>query len=330
VDWPGSAEYARDRDKQNQSGIWPEAGSPWPAQSEHALDNASINEFQRKDTAMSYKTILVHVDRSRHAEQRMRIAADLALRHDAHLIGAAATGLSRYIAATGGVNMQDPALTQHLDFLRRQADAALAGFETVMRAAGVPSWERQLVEDEPGGGISLLARYADLVLLSQTDLDEALPGIGSDFPEYVLLNSGRPVLLLPYAGKFDSIAMHALLAWDGSLEASRAITGALPLLHQAQDVKLVVFNAQQQVNMHSEQPGADIALYLARHGVTVEALHETTQQDSGNALLSLAADTGADLLVMGCYVHSRFREMLLGGASRTVLESMTLPVLMAH
>jgi nucleotide-binding universal stress UspA family protein len=87
---------------------------------------------------------------------------------------------------------------------------------------------------------------------------------------------------------------------------------------------------EQQVNMHGEQPGADIALYLARHGVKVDVLQEATEQDSGNALLSLAADTFADLLVMDCHAHSRLRELLLGGASRTVLESMTLPVLMAH
>jgi nucleotide-binding universal stress UspA family protein len=279
---------------------------------------------------MSYKTILVHVDQSRHAAQRMRIAADLALRHGAHLIGAAATGLSRFVAATGGINMQDPALTQHLNFLRRQAESALARFEETVRAAGVPSWERQLVEDEPGGGISLLARYSDLVVLSQTDLDEALPGIGSDFAEYVVGNCGRPVLVVPYAGQFGHVGRHALVAWDGSLAASRAISGALPMLCAAQDVRVVVFNADRQVNVHGEQPGADLALYLARHGVKVEVMQETTEEDSGNALLSQAADVGADLLVMGCYVHSRFREMLLGGASRTVLESMTLPVLMAH
>jgi nucleotide-binding universal stress UspA family protein len=279
---------------------------------------------------MSIKTILVHVDQSRHVPQRMRIAADLALRHGAHLIGAAATGLSRFVAATGGINLQDPALAQHLQFLRRQAEAALAQFEETVRAAGVPSWERQLVEDEPAGGLSLLARYADLVVASQTDLDEALPGLPTDLPEYLLLNAGRPVLLLPYAGQFERIGQRALVAWDGSLGASRAIAGALPLLRQAQDVKVVVFNADRQVNVHGEQPGADLALYLARHGLKVDVLQETTAQDSGNALLSLAADLGSDLLVMGCYVHTRFREMLLGGASRTVLESMTLPVLMAH
>ena len=166
--------------------------------------------------------------------------------------------------------------------------------------------------------------------MSQIDTREALPGIMSDFPEYVVMNAGRPVLLVPYAGEFPHVGRKVLLAWDGSMEASRAINGAMPMLRQAQEVKVVVFNAEQQVNVHGQQPGADLALYLARHGVKVDVLQETTEQDSGNALLSLAADVNADLLVMGCYAHSRFREMLLGGATRTVLESMTLPVLMSH
>jgi len=192
------------------------------------------------------------------------------------------------------------------------------------------SWEKRVVDDEPAGGISLEARYADLVVVSQTDNDEVLPGVMSDFPEYVVMNSGRPVLIVPYAGEFMHVGKKVLIAWDGSMEASRAITGAMPFLRHAQEVKVVVFNAERQVNVHGEQPGADIALHLARHGVKVDVLQETTEQDSGNALLSLAADTFADLLVMGCYAHSRFREILLGGASRTVLESMTLPVLMSH
>jgi len=194
----------------------------------------------------------------------------------------------------------------------------------------VLSWEKRLVDDEPAGGITLEARYTDLVVLGQTDSSEVLPAMLSEFPEYVVMYSGRPVLIVPYAGNFTQVGRKVLVAWDGSQEASRALDGALPFLRQAAEVKVVVFNADQQVNMHGEQPGADIALYLARHGVKVDVMQEVTEQDSGNALLSLAADTFADLLVMGCYAHSRFRELLLGGASRTVLESMTLPVLMAH
>ena len=279
---------------------------------------------------MSYKTILVQVDHSKHAPQRIRIAADIALRENAHLTGLATTGVSRYLLDSAVVARHEPVLITHLDALKRQAEQALRQFEDIMRQAGVLSWEARLVDDDPAGGLSLAARYADLVVLSQPDTEEVLPAMMGDFPEYVVMFAGCPVLIVPYAGDFPRVGSKVLAAWDGSMEASRAISGALPFLRHAAEVKVVVFNADKQVNVHGEQPGADIALYLARHGVKVDVLQETTEQHSGDALLSLAADTFADLLVMGCYAHTRFREMLLGGASRTVLESMTLPVLMAH
>jgi nucleotide-binding universal stress UspA family protein len=272
----------------------------------------------------------VHVDHSRHAPQRIRIAAEIALRENAHLTGIAMTGVSRYLLDSMRVPNEGAVLKTHIGFLKHQAEKALDQYEEIVRQMGVLSWERRLVDDEPAGGLSLEARYADLVVLGQTDTSEVLPAMMSDFPEYVVLYSGRPVLIVPYAGNFTHIGRKVLVAWDGSQEASRAVDGALPFLRQAAEVKVVVFNAERQVNMHGDQPGADIALYLARHGVKVDVMQETTEQDSGNALLSLAADTFADMLVMGCYAHSRFRELLLGGASRTVLASMTLPVLMAH
>lgn len=279
---------------------------------------------------MSYKTILVHVDHSTHAPQRIRIAAEIALRDNAHLTGVAMTGVSRFLLGGDAIEQRQPVLLSHVAYLKQQAEQSLEQFEEIVRKMGVLSWERRLVDDEPAGGISLEARYADLAVVSQTDRDEVLPAMVSDFPEYVVMYSGRPVLIVPYAGNFSHIGSKVLVAWDGSMEASRAIDGALPFLRQAREVKVVVYNAEKQVNVHGQQPGADIALYLARHGVTVDVLQETTEQKTGDALLSLAADTTADLLVMGCYTHSRFREMMLGGASRTVLESMTLPVLMSH
>lgn len=279
---------------------------------------------------MSYKTILVHVDHSKHAPQRIRIAAEIALRENAHLTGLAMTGVSRYLLDSMRVPDDGAVLKTHIGYLRKQAEKALEQYEEIVRQMGVLSWERRIVDDEPAGGVSLEARYADLVVLGQTDTSEVLPAMMGDFPEYVVMYSGRPVLIVPYAGNFTQVGRKVMVAWDGSQEASRALDGAMPFLKQADEVRVVVFNAGEQVNMHGEQPGADIALYLTRHGVKVQVMQETTEQDSGNALLSLTADTFADLLVMGCYAHSRFRELLLGGASRTVLESMTLPVLMAH
>ena len=114
------------------------------------------------------------------------------------------------------------------------------------------------------------------------------------------------------------------------MEATHAVTSAIALLKRAGHVDLVVFNPDPQSEAHGAQPGGDIALYLARHGIQVQVRQQTTGADIGTALLALAADLSSDLIVMGGYGHSRLREIVLGGTTRTVLEAMQVPVLMAH
>ncbi|MBC7413932.1 MAG: universal stress protein [Herminiimonas sp.] len=281
---------------------------------------------------MSYKTILVHVDQSRHAAARIAIAAAIARTEGAHLIGVAATGISRFIYSSGAYTPADPMLTVHLDALRERARSTLGKFEEQARTAGVPSFESRMIEDEAAGGITEMGRYCDLLIIGQTDRDEPATGTMPDFPEYVLLNCARPVLLVPFTAVPGSATHRVLVAWDASPEATRAVTAAIPLLKRAEVVEVVVFNGDPgsgSIPLGSE-PGADLALYLARHDIRVNVRQETTSLDTGNALLSLAADLSSDLIVMGGYGHSRFREVLLGGATRTLLASMTVPVLMAH
>lgn len=279
---------------------------------------------------MSYKTILVHVDESSHASERIKIAAAIAMTQSAHLIGTAMTGASRYLVQTRMLAELDPNLRTHLEFLRRRAMSGLEDFEATARKLGLPSFEKRLVDDEAGGGICLQARYADLVVIGQNDPNEISPVTMPDFPQYVVLNSGRPVLLLPYAGRFDNLGNRVLVAWNGSIEATRTITSALPLLKRAQKIDVAVFNPGAQAQANGPRPGADMALYLSRHGIKVNVQQQQTRQDAGPALLALAKELGSDLIVMGGYGHSRFREILLGGATRAVLESMTVPVLMSH
>jgi nucleotide-binding universal stress UspA family protein len=138
------------------------------------------------------------------------------------------------------------------------------------------------------------------------------------------------VLIVPYAGVAVEIGKRALVAWNESAEAAKAIAGALPLLKRAATVEVAMFDPERRTAGDERKPDADIVAYLARHGVKADVRRESTSLDAGNALLNLAAILGSDLLVMGCYGHSRMREILLGGASRTMLQSMTIPVLMAH
>jgi nucleotide-binding universal stress UspA family protein len=279
---------------------------------------------------MTYKTILVHADASGHARECVSVATAIAAREDAHLIGAATTGVSRYIFQSDMSAMDSSThLALHLEMLRQRARRSLDNFETQMTAMGVRSWESLMIDDEAGTGLSLRGRYCDLVVLGQFNRDDPSPAVMPDFPEYVVLNVGRPVLIVPHSGKFDQVGKRVLVAWDAGVTATRAVVNAIPMLRRADIVELAIFNAEDGGEAHGELPGADIALYLARHGIKVDVIRQKTRIDVGNTLLSLAADLGSDMMVMGCYGHSRFREILLGGVTRTVLGSMTLPVLMS-
>lgn len=281
---------------------------------------------------MSYKTVLVHVDDSKHVKARIEIAAKIAMSQEAHLIGAASTGISQFIHDTVTVNPKSPTMAPYLETLRQRADVALNTFETVARTTGLTSLEKRLIDDEAAGGISLQARYCDLVVVGQDDPNELSATLTSNFPEYVVMNGASPTLIIPYEGDFKTIGDRVLIAWNASTEAMHAVRGALPLLKRAKTVEVVVFNPASRSEIYGEEPGADVALYLARHNVKVDVMQQevSSEVNVGNALLSLAGNLGSDLLVMGCYGHSRFRETLLGGATRSILESMTIPVLMAH
>jgi nucleotide-binding universal stress UspA family protein len=146
-----------------------------------------------------------------------------------------------------------------------------------------------------------------------------------------LLYCGGPVMIVPYMGPAATFGERVIVAWDASREAARAVNDALPLLKRAKQVGVVSVNPRPWPFAHGEEPGADIGLHLARHGVKVEVQRvEGRDIDTANAILSHVADRSADLLVMGGYGHSRLRELVLGGVTRTILTEMIVPVLMSH
>lgn len=279
---------------------------------------------------MSYKTVLVHVDQGNDAPARIALAAQIALAEGGHLIGAALTGLSPYLFAATGLTPTAPPLQGPFELLRQEAERALDAFEAQVTSLGVGSHERRHIEEDAGLGISTHARYCDLVVLSQSDRAAPAPRLRADFPEYVVLNCARPVLIVPAHTPVNPIGRRIMIGWNGSTEATRALTSAIGMLRRAAQVDVVVINPELEGDLHGAVPGADIALYLARHGVRVDVRSLSGVTDPGAALLSVASDTGADLLVMGGYGRSRLSEVLLGGATRTVLASARLPVWMAH
>jgi nucleotide-binding universal stress UspA family protein len=279
---------------------------------------------------MGYKTVLVHLDEARNVSQRIELAATLALAENAHLIGAAVTGLQRYLYETVAFYPDDAGLAPYLDVLRQRADAILQKFERQVRDFGLPSFEPVLVTEEPPGDFSGLARCSDLVLVGQPDPNDPSIPVTPEFPGYVVMHCARPVLIVPYAGQFDQILDSVLIAWNASAEAAHAVTHAIPLMKRAKRVEVAIFNPVSQPDLTGAQAGDDIRHYLGRHKIAAQVMQATVDGDVGDALLTLARDHAATLMVAGCYGHSRFREILLGGVTRTLLKSMTVPVVMAH
>lgn len=277
---------------------------------------------------MSYKTILVHVDADPAAEQRCRFAADLALSFGAHLIGCAPTGISRFIPSDVLLQARSP-LATICTALRADAADALLRFAQIVSEQGGPPPERRVIDDD-ACGMALHARYADLVVVGQPD--RALPthGSASDLPGYLLRESGRPVLVVPRRPAAASRHDLALVAWDGSIEAIRAIVGAMPLLRAAQSVNVVRLWRGCAGQHDDGAQCSQVVRYLKRHAIRARALNRSTNGDIGTTMLSIAADKQAGLLVMGGYGQSPLRESLLGGVTASVLASMSLPVLLAH
>ncbi len=278
---------------------------------------------------MSYKNLLVHLDDRKACAGRVAAAIGLAQAHSAHLTG---LYVAADLALPGGLRAEVPA--EFLHTLREQQEAAMEAakqdFEAMVRKAGLSVDCR--TAHAPAGRIAGIvaghARYADLVLLGQPEAD-ARGEYATSGAEDVVMASGRPALIVPYIGARKTIGRRPMIAWDGGREAARAVNDAMPILEQAEAVSVIAVNPKD--GNHGQEPGADIALHLARHGMKVEIQHLKVRDISvADTILSRIADQDADLLVMGAYGHSRVREWIMGGTTRQIFTQMTVPVLMSH
>jgi len=279
---------------------------------------------------MDYRTILVHADPSLHAPARIALAASLARQANAHLVGAATTGVSRHVCPEGYVSVPGKIISGYLDPLIAAAQRDLDHFEALALASGAVLLERKLVCDHTDDGLARQATFADLVVLSQNDPGESTSNFVSALPEYVVYNCARPVLVVPHSRQLPHVGRNVLLAWNASREATAAMTGAIALMQRASEVTVVRFDPAPDSDTEGMTPATDLPRYLERHGIGAQFVDRDSGGDVGKALLALAGELGCDLIVMGCYGHTRMHELLLGGASRTVLQRMHVPVLMAH
>jgi nucleotide-binding universal stress UspA family protein len=282
---------------------------------------------------MTYPTILMFLDDDARAQVRDPQAVRFVQRLGSHVDGLScrrpeANGVDLAVAMGG---FADP-LTVELQAARREAAAREQRFRSLCDESGVASFQTEVDEiEEAGRAILRRAALRDLVILGQPDPSDPDVARRRAVVDEVVLRSPRPTLLLPCAGRFDEFGTTALVAWDGSHGAARAVSDALPLLRRARTVHVVMFDPDAGVSgAIDESPPQGLVQWLARHGVRARGHAGYAGSDIGNALLSHVADVDADLLVMGCWGHGRLTERLLGGATRTVLGSMTVPVLMSH
>jgi len=279
---------------------------------------------------MTYRSALVHLDETGACGVRTAVAIRLAKALSCHLVGVAPTGLLELPAGLGSTNSLASLSAVAWDTLRDRARRATEMFAQACRAAELHSHEAVLDELDVAASLVRRAHCSDLCILSQADPSDPAYRWMREVVEEVVLRSARPTLIIPYAGRHDTLGTRAMVAWDHSREATRAVSDALPLLRRADQVDVVSWN---EGSSQTQAPRADLdALqkWLMWQGVTADVHVESTQIEIAEAMLSRAADASADLIVMGAYGHSRLTERVLGGATRGLLASMTVPVLMSH
>lgn len=276
---------------------------------------------------MSYKTILVHLDSAKNLDIRIQMALAIAKAEQAHLIGIAPLGISPYVLesalSAGSVGL----FPADLSTARATAKGVAARFEEQTSQDGWTSCEVHVVEDDAFGSLDRRIRYTDLLVLGQYDPDNGGNPMDASLARDMLLSSGGPILLMPRNEDVAKLQRRALVAWNGSIEARRAVRDALPLLEHAEAVNVVVFSPAGQ----GAEIGGCLLGFLKRHGISAGlSTQAASYHDVQKMLLSTIAETKSDLLVMGGYGHSPFQEAVLGGVTRSVLHAMPVPVLMSH
>jgi nucleotide-binding universal stress UspA family protein len=278
---------------------------------------------------VSYRTIVVHLDCGMRRAERVGLSVTLAEQFDAYVIGVFALDIMRIPS-----------------YAEAEAAPILVAIERKKRVEAEQQAEREFREivgsriksewrtftGEPVAAVAFAARCADVVLIGQFDPDHyEADCVPRYFMQDVVLAAGKPVLIVPYAGHYAHVGKRSMVAWKPTREASRAVWDALPILQRSDAVKVVTFERGKTVLPNEESARSDMARYLERHAVNATVTTSAAYKIGvGEAILSSAADFGADSIVMGAYGHSRLRERVLGGATRTILDSMTIPVLMSH
>ncbi|MCP3710045.1 universal stress protein [Paraburkholderia sp. CNPSo 3274] len=272
---------------------------------------------------MEYRSILVHLDGSARASACLDLALLVARQHGAHVNALFAPVTTDHESAWS-ITIDMGYRVRTREDKRRALEHQF--FNGLSQANLKGTW--RTATDVAQHELLALSPFADLIVMGQSDPKDPEASLSNRLQIQVTLAAGRPVLWAPYVGTFPTVGERVVVAWDAGQSATRALYDALPFMRLAAHTTVVTLNTEREGRI----PGADIALVLARHGLDVEItqLHTPPTVSIADALLSRADKLGCDLLVMGAYGHARWKELVLGGVTQTVLGAMPVPVLMSH
>jgi nucleotide-binding universal stress UspA family protein len=276
-----------------------------------------------------FRNILVHIPSERPVRPVVDVAVALTIARRSHLdaiaIGYESMGAAGMVVEGGGAAVA-AVIGAEQERAQQRADAAIAVFETEAKLAKIAYGARTLVAipAEAGQTIGVLSRLYDMTIVLQPDTSTV--SYDNEIAQQVLFNSGGPTLMVPYIQKGPLDAHHVGIAWDGSRLAARAVRDAMPFLMGANAVTVIAINEEA-----SDASSDQLAAHLGRRGIAARVQRLTADRgDVQGAILSIAAESNMGLLVMGGYGHSKLQERILGGVTRSMFDSMTVPVLMSH
>ncbi len=291
---------------------------------------------------MALKDLLVCIDPTTAGDARLKLAFNLARANKAHLSGAyplpeaqAVRGGPAGFGGVPGMTIAEEPVSPGGAVSEAFREAEVADrvehrFKDELRLAGIDG-EWHILPDGDSAELIELAKSMDLTIMGQRPPSSRSDGAARFRPDDIVIATGRPILVVPYAGTFESVGKRILIGWDGTREANRALNDALPLLTNAEAVTVMFVGANER-DLDQHRPALErIVGHLQRHGINATP-GETLRGGLAisDILLSRAADLAADLIVTGGYHHSPLREALMGGVSRDLLDHMTVPVLMSH
>jgi nucleotide-binding universal stress UspA family protein len=287
---------------------------------------------------MALKDILVYVDQSEHAFERLRLAADLARRHQSRLTALYVRELSpaqrheQSIAELGQGSSE--AITQTNRQIRKSIDEAVGRLQSVLvniKREYELEIEWRCLDGVGSTVVPQHARFADLCIVSQ-DVSVAATATGYTFSEELLFVAGRPVIFIPARGAFKTLGRHILVAWNSSRAATRAVNDALPLIERAQEVTVLAVNQVEFAERYGALPAEHMVEHLRRHGAAVKGLwfDNVSSESIADVVRAEAHKVSADLIVAGAFGHPRLWEKLMGGVTRDLLARMSLPLLMSY